>query len=178
MELRLNADDCARLRPETLAQVLRELGLYAPGLGSRAPEASDGSPNNPQDSWTEEWNFTNVADLTVPQIRDFIRGYEQVESALRLFAEHGPVLDARLLANVGVVDDPTGEERGWDGVIAISSFQRNMTKRVRTVTGNKMAFLFTWGPWEHDSEGRLTSGQYVVSPATFRALRKYFDLQD
>ncbi|WP_225008350.1 hypothetical protein [Novosphingobium percolationis] len=80
-------------------------------------------------------------------------------AGLKVFAEHGPIIQAKLLTAIGIEK--------------IGHFQGRVTQRTRTVTGDENAFLFAWDNWEEVGEGE---GQYAVTPTTFRSLRIYFEL--
>jgi len=104
--------------------------------------------------------FDGVVDLTPGQVEEFMSGCsEQTIAGLKVIAEHGPVIHANKLDAAGI--DNYGH------------FQGRVTKRTRTVTGDKDAFLFTWDNWQ-DAPGGV--GHYAVSKATFRSLRIYFEL--
>jgi hypothetical protein len=148
----LTSEDCAQLKPDTLHEILAVLGLgaIAPAVVTSAvPEAAQGM------------DFTDVVDLTVEQITAFMLGVNQkTKERLRVFAEHGPVIDAKLL-----------------GIENYSHFQTDLTKRTRTITGHKKAYLVTWDEWTYDN-GKLVTGHYAVTTVTYLSLRKYFALAD
>lgn len=105
-------------------------------------------------------DFENVAELTPGQVEEFMAGCsEETIAGLKVIAEHGPVIHASLLDAVGI------ENYGH--------FQGRVTKRTRTITGDKDAFLFTWDDW---TEAPDNVGHYAVTQATFRSLRIYFEL--
>jgi hypothetical protein len=76
-----------------------------------------------------------------------------------VIAEHGPVIHAKLLNDVGI------ENYG--------SFQGGVTKRTRTITGDSEACLFAFDDWSEAEEG---VGHFAVTKNTFRSLRIYFEL--
>ncbi len=182
MFLILDNSDCARLGLQGLSRLFAEIRRTPSPLADTAEMSMSNSETvsdikvGEDDTWAGDWDFRDVADLSVAQIRAFVKGYDHLEKWLRIFAEHGPVLDAELLNQVGVVDEPTGDEKGWQDLTDYSTFQRTVTKRTRTVTGDRKAYFFTWGEWVYDAKGRVISGQYVITPATFRALRRYFGM--
>src|SRR5207302_7489410 len=108
----LTSDDCKRLAPETLAALLTQLKSQAP-----TPVAPEALPE------ADEFDMVDVVDLTRDQVAQFVEGiHEQTVNGLRIFAEHGPVIDAHLLDQVGITN--------------YAHFQGRVTKRTRTVTRN------------------------------------------
>jgi hypothetical protein len=80
-----------------------------------------------------------------------------------LFAENGPIIDAHLLDGVGITN--------------YGHFQGRVTKRTRTITGNKKACLFGWDEWKWSEDGKtLLSGRYAVTATTYGSLRQFFGL--
>lgn len=105
-------------------------------------------------------DFEDVVDLTPGQMEDFMAGCSaETVAGLKIIAENGPVIHASQLDAAGI--DNYGH------------FQGRVTKRTRTITGNRDAYLFTWDDWTQQPGG---VGHYVVTPATFRSLRIYFKL--
>ena len=105
-------------------------------------------------------DFEDVVDLSPAEVETFMKGCaEETVAGLKVIAEHGPVIQARLLDAAGI--DNYGH------------FQGRVTKRTRTVTGRRDVFLFTWDNWAESPDG---VGRYAVSPRTHRALRSYFGL--
>jgi hypothetical protein len=105
-------------------------------------------------------DFEDVIDLTTDKIEEFMEGCSsETIDGLKVFAEHGPAIHASLL------DDANIENYGH--------FQGRVTKRARTVTKNKDAFLFAWDDWTKAPD---KIGQYAVTQVTYRSLRSYFDL--
>ncbi len=80
-------------------------------------------------------------------------------AGLRVIAENGPVIKASLLDAAGIEN--------------YSHFQGRVTKRTRTITGQKGVYFFTWDDWEEAPDG---VGHYAVTGPTFRSLRIYFNL--
>ena len=106
-------------------------------------------------------DFTGVVDLKPEQVSDFMSGLQhKTKDCLRVVAEHGPIIDAKLL-----------------GIENYSHFQASMTKRIRTLTDDKNARLITWGDWMKSENGDITF-YYGVTIVTYKSLRMYFDLQD
>jgi|GEM_PF-3832949 len=109
----------------------------------------------------EGFEWDDVADLTPGQVETFMAGCSlKTVAGLRVLAEHGPVIRASLLDRAGI------ENYGH--------FQGRITTRVRTVTGNRRAFLVTWDDWE--SEENAGIGHYAITAKTYRSLRIYFNL--
>jgi hypothetical protein len=105
-------------------------------------------------------DFEDVVELTPGQVEEFIEGCsEQTVAGLKVIAEHGPAIHASLLDEVGIEN--------------YAHFQGRVTKRTRTVTKDKDAFLFGWDDWSEQPSG---VGHYAVTQATFRSLRIYFEL--
>lgn len=146
MKITLNQNDLSKLKPQTREDLL---SLVFP------------KPKATTIKGTENFEWEGVIDFTLNQIESFISGCsEQTTKGLRVFAENGPVIHASLLNTVGITN--------------YGSFQGSCTKRARTISGQKDAFLFSWDDWDTDKNDGL--GHYAVSEMTFRSLRKYFEL--
>lgn len=105
-------------------------------------------------------DFEDVVDLTPGQVEKFIEGCApETVAGLKVFAEQGPVIHASLLDAAGIDN--------------YSHFQGRVTKRTRTITKDKDAFLFAWDDW---TKAPNDVGQYAVTQTTFRSLRIYFEL--
>lgn len=115
-----------------------------------------------------EFEATHLADLTLSQVQRWMdRVSDTTKSAVRLFAEFGPVIDVSLLYEAGVTN--------------VAHFQSRTTVRTRTITGSKDLFLLAWDrrddAWPVDPETkRYLSGRYAVSNMTYQSLRQYFRL--
>lgn len=145
MNLMLNAKDISKLSASTRAELM---ALVFPRDDSEIPSGFD------------EDDFEDVVDLSPGQVEDFIAGCsEQTVAGLRIIAQHGPKIHASLLDEAGI------ENYGH--------FQGSVTKRTRTITKDKAAFLFAWDDWTASPEG---VGHYAVTKATHQALRAFFDL--
>jgi hypothetical protein len=146
MQIILNEADISKLKPTTRADLIALL---------RASESARLSENS------QEFEWDDVVDLTPGQVEEFIQGCaDETVAGLKVIAEHGPVFRANLLSEAGI------ENYGH--------FQGRVTKRARTVSGDKHAFLLTWDDWQ--SEENEGVGHYAVTADTFRSLRIYFKL--
>jgi hypothetical protein len=144
----LTKEDFSALSPSTRAELLASL--------SSKPKAD---PGQLPSGFTEK-DFEDVVDLTPGEIEEFMEGCsEETIAGLKVIAEHGPVIHAKLLDDAGI------ENYGH--------FQGRVTKRTRTVTGDRDAYLFAWDDW---GEAEDNIGQYAVTPMTYRSLRIYFEL--
>jgi hypothetical protein len=152
MFLVLTNEDCARLRPDVLREILAQVGLTSASATYVAPTVPKGA---------EAMNFAGIVDLTSEQVYEFMSGLGKKETrdGLRVFAEHGPIVEARLLAI------PNNN---------YSHFQTDLTKRIRGITGNSDAALLTWDPdWKKRARG---TWRYAATVVTHQSLRKYFGL--
>lgn len=145
MKLTLNESDLSRLSAAARAELA---ALLFPKQEASLPEGFDID------------DFEDVVDLTPEQVDEFMQGCAEVTiDGLRIIAEHGPAIHASLLDEAGI------ENYGH--------FQGSVTKRTRTVTKVKGAFLFAWDDWHKAPNG---IGRYAVTDVTFRSLRQYFEL--
>jgi hypothetical protein len=152
MYIVLTPEDCVRLKPEILREILAYLFGRETQTGAGRPATAPGG--------TEGMAFTGVVDLEPEQVSDFMSGLQhKTKDCLRVVAEHGPVTDAKLL-----------------GIENYSHFQASLTKRIRTITGDKNARLITWGDWVELGNGDITF-YYAVTIVTHKSLRMYFGLQ-
>ncbi|ADV13015.1 hypothetical protein [Mesorhizobium ciceri] len=146
MQLVLTDADLSKLKPATRADLLAKL----------FPVRETASSQNPKG-----YIWDDVVDMTPSQIENFMAGCADITIAgLKVFAEHGPEIHASLLAEASIEN--------------YANFQGSITKRTRTITGDKNSFLFTWDDWNSEANGGV--GHYAVTDATYRSLRIYFQL--
>lgn len=150
MMIVLTETDLSKLKPSTRTD------LMAVMLSNSAALA-------PAQNQAEGFNWEDVVDLTPEQMSEFMDGCsEQTVAGLKVIAEHGPVIAANLLNEAGI--DNYGH------------FQGRVTKRTRTITGNKHAYLFTWDDWQSEENQEAGYGHYAVTETTFKSLRSHFEL--
>jgi hypothetical protein len=144
----LTKEDFTALSPSTRAELLASL--------TAKPKAQ---PGEFPEGFTAD-DFEGVVDLTPGEIETFMEGCsDQTIEGLKIVAEHGPAIHASLLDDAGI------ENYGH--------FQGRVTKRTRTVTKDKDAFLFGWDDWGKADGG---VGHYAVTPTTWRSLRIFFKM--
>lgn len=142
--------DLSKLKPATRADLMAVL------LSSSAALA-------PAQNHAEGFDWNEVVDLTPEEVSEFMDGCsEQTVAGLKVIANHGPVIAANLLNEAGI------ENYGH--------FQGRVTKRTRTITGNKHAYLFTWDDWQSEENQAAGFGHYAVTETTFKSLRSHFGL--
>ena len=150
MKIIIDQNDFSRLRPTTRQDIIATL-LSSVGTTSAAQ------------NHTEGFDWEEVMDLTPDQVAEFMQGCNpKTVAGLQIIAEQGPVVAANALQEAGI--DNYGH------------FQGSVTKRTRTITGNKHAFLFTWDDWTVGENAERGYGHYAVTDTTFRSLRNYFEL--
>ena len=149
MQFIINDTDFSKLKPGTRQDIIATLLS---------------TTTNPVPEYDMEgFDWDEVVDLTPDEVEEFVAACsEQTVAGLRVIAEHGPVIAANLLNEVGI------ENYGH--------FQGRVTKRTRTVTGDKHAYLFTWDDWQSEENAERGYGHYAVTEKTFRSLRRYFGL--
>ena len=147
-----------RLLPQTKTELLE--AVFGASETSKLPGIEAGFT-------AEDWE--DVACLTPGQVEALIDDatslYEGTRVALRLIAEHGPIVHSSLIKEKFL--DPNGLKYWPED---LGSFQGGTTRRVRAVTGNKHAMLLGWPEWTE------SEGYYGVTPETHRSLRIYFNL--
>jgi hypothetical protein len=122
----------------------------------------------PDDVQMSDFDWSNRAKLTPGEVETFIDDSTNMHAGtikgLEIIAEFGPIIHSSQLleklkdeAGVALIDD-------------LGTFQRSTTRRVRSVTGDKSAFLLAWNDWV-DGEG-----YYAVTAETHRSLQVYFEL--
>lgn len=151
MHIVITKRDFSRLKPSTRADIIATL---------IAQISTNTTPNQ-----TEDYNWENRVDLNPEQVAEFIEGCapETIEG-LKIIAEEGPVIIADILQKAGI------ENYGH--------FQGRTTKRARTVTGNKDAYLLAWDDWGTEENQQYGCGHYAVTTETHWSLREYFDMND
>lgn len=149
MHLILTKDDLSKLKPATRADLIANLLTEAPDI-SRFPRN------------TEDYDWDGRVDLTPEQVAEFVEGCSpETVKGLELIAEEGPIIAADLLERAGI--DNYGH------------FQGRTTKRVRTITGSKDAFLLAWDDWGSEDNQQYGCGHYAVTLATHRSLMTFFE---
>lgn len=147
MRITIDEKDFSKLKSSTVQDIISTL------VNSVSQPASE----------PEGFEWDDVVSLSPGEVELFMEGCaEQTIAGLRIIAQHGPVIAANLLNAAGI------ENYGH--------FQGRVTKRTRTVTGNKHAFLFTWDDWQSDENAERGYGHYAVSSTTFQSLRSYFKI--
>jgi hypothetical protein len=137
MYLILSSEDCARLRAATIADILDTIGLRSPVI--KPQTVSRAAPIN------SDIDLDGVVDLTIRQVTDLVDGLQQkAVDGLRVFAEHGPVIDIRLLDAAGIT--------------SYGRFQAAVTRRLRTITGDGKTLLFGWDDWKWDETADAQTG--------------------
>lgn len=145
MQLVFTEADLIKLKASTRADILAN--LFPPATEQPAENARG-------------FDWDEVVSLTLAQVEEFMAGCsDETRAGIRVIAEHGPTIHASLLAEAGI------ENYGH--------FQGRVTKRTRTVTGDKHAFLFAWDDWSAEDEH---VGHYAVTDVTYRSLRSFFNL--
>jgi hypothetical protein len=150
----LSADDLANLSPATRTEIMR----YLDATVGRSPIAAPLSAPE----WSNQFSdihMSNVEDITFKHVHRWMEGLpDSVRLGVRLIAEHGPVIEARLLVASG---------------IDIRRFQSATTRRTRALTGDGSAYFLGWNHWAGMAD---PNGKYAVSPITHQSLRRYFGL--
>jgi hypothetical protein len=154
MQLVISDADFSKLKATTRADLIATL------LNSAA------APAGPK---AEGFAWDEVVDLTPDEVVAFMDGdpdrgilsiSERTIAGLKVIAEHGPIIAAILL------DEAEIENYG--------NFQGAVTKRTRTITGNKHARLFAWDDWNDEENHEGGYGHYAVTEKTHHSLRCYF----
>ena len=149
MNITLTAEEFNTLRSSSRADIL---SLLRPTEPTEQPSTQ-----------TEGFDFEDVVDLTPDQVSEFMQGCQpQTVAGLKVIAEHGPMIAANLLQMAGI------ENYGH--------FQGRVTKRTRTITGDRHVFLFALDDWSEGENAEREYGHYAVSETTFRSLRIFFGL--
>lgn len=111
----------------------------------------------------DRFDWTDVVDLSLDEVAAFNEGAgEKTMAGLKIFAEEGPVILADRLVRAEITN--------------YGHFQSRVTRRTRTIKGNRDIFLFTWDDWGDAKNLERGFGHYAVSAATYDALRSFFGL--
>ena len=154
MNIVLTIDDLAAFSTSTRNEILRHFAKAVGGLPATNPMPAPEWRDQIDDVDTE-----NLEELTLKQIRQWMRGIsETVEKGVKIIAEHGPLIEAHRLTEVG---------------INIRQFQSATTKRTRKVTGDRETYFLAWNRWNGMDDPH---GKYAVSPITHQSLCRYFGL--
>lgn len=158
----LSGEELRKFSPAFQAELLAYLSTTVadasvPALA--APSVTDSTDYSSIDY--DGIDYDGVVDITPSQAGELISGIcEKYANCLRLFAEHGPVINGSLVAQLGITN--------------FSNLQMSVSKRTRTVTGNKKARLLAFDNWEFGDGRSVVSGRYAVTPATCQALKSAF----
>lgn len=158
MMLILSAEDFGTLSARTQAELLAHLqGVPAPSMPALQGAHPSTVPSDIDPEVARFFDWTDRADLTFKQVQTWMEAAsDKTKLGMRVFAEHGPIIDVSLLHEAGI-ENP-------------SHFQSRTTTRTRTVTGDKSAFLLAWSDWS------VGDCRYAVTPITHQSLRRYFNL--
>jgi hypothetical protein len=106
-------------------------------------------------------------DLSPARFKELVDGCSvKSKAALRAMVE-GPSPNFRVASVARAAGCLPSELTGvWSGI----------TKRVRTVTGDRKAYLWVWGEPERDVDGRYLDQDGRVSETTYRSGRRVFGL--
>jgi hypothetical protein len=150
MYLVITQDDLIKLSPKVRAELMAALIPEPDTIGRFPPE-------------TEEYDWSNRVDLDDEQVTQFMEGCApETIRGLRVIAKQGPVI--------------TGDTLEEAGIENYGHFQGRTTKRARTVTGDKSAYLLAWDDWASEDNQQFGCGHYAVTMPTYAALVRYFDL--
>lgn len=148
MYLILTKEDLTKLKASTRADLMAHF-LSEPMDAERFPRG------------TEDYNWNDRVDLTLEQVKEFMVGLsDETVTGLKIIAEEGPDIAANLLERAGIDN--------------YANFQGRTTKRVRTITGNKNAYLLAWDDWGSEDNQQYGCGHYAVTSVTHRSLMDYF----
>lgn len=110
----------------------------------------------------EDCDWTNVIDMTPRQTEELMQGLGgAARKAMKVIAGEGPVVDALALSGTGIANP--------------GSFQSGIHRRLRNVTGNQNACLFTFDDWAEQPEG---IGHFIISRQSHESLLDYFSRND
>ena len=151
MMIVLTDTDLSKLKQASRADIMSV--LLASTAAAVLPEVRD-----------EGFDWEERVDLTPDQVEEFMQGCApQTIAGLKVIADHGPKIAAKLLEDEAGIDN-------------YGHFQGRVTKRTRTVTGDKHAFLLAWDDWTVGENAERGYGHYAVTDTTFRSLRGFFGL--
>ena len=159
MEIILNQSDLDNVSNGTREEIV-SLILARPAL----------TTNEELDERYHGIDMTDVVDLTVAQVHEFVKGASrQTVRGLRALAEDGPAIS---VVTLNAALQEVREELGHERAMAPSQFQSRTTRRTRTVAGRGDIWLLGWNDWhlaETDHECL-----YAVTPTTYESLKRYF----
>lgn len=150
----LTADDLAAFSDSTRDEILRRLQAIVGGMPSHAPCPAQNFGDAYHDIHT-----SNLEDITFKHMKKWMEGLpKQVRAGVRIIAQHGPVIEARLLREAG---------------INVRQFQSATTRRTRAITGDSDAYFLGWNKWLDVDDPH---GKFAVSAITYQSLQKYFGI--
>jgi hypothetical protein len=145
------------MAPDLRTVIEAALDVRHPPATSAALAAVAASSNNDRFDWD------GVVDLSLDEVAAFAEGAgDKTMAGLRIFAERGPAILANALNSAGITN--------------YGHFQGRVTRRTRTVKRNTDAYLFTWDDWQNGENAERQFGHYAVSEATYRSLRRFFNM--
>jgi hypothetical protein len=154
MMIFLTADDLAAFSDSTRDEILRRLQDVLGNMPSRAPFPAPNFGDAYHDIHT-----SSLEDITFKRMGKWMEGLsDNVRAGVRIIAQYGPVIEARLLREAG---------------INIRHFQSATTRRTRATTGDSDAYFLGWNNWLDVDD---PYGKFAVSPITHQSLRRYFQL--
>jgi hypothetical protein len=150
----LSADDLASFSEGTRAEILHRVQEVFGHVTSEpirhAPSFSDAY---------RDIHTSNLEDITFKRMGKWMEGLsDQVRAGARIIAQHGPVIEARLLRQAE---------------INVRQFQSATTRRTRAMTGDSDAYFLGWNKWLGIDD---PNGKFAVSPITHQSLQRYFGI--
>lgn len=152
MMIVLTADDLAAFSDSTRDEILRRLRDAVGNVPSRAP-----LPAPDHGDAYHDIHASDLEDITFKRMKKWMENLsDPVRAGVRIIAQHGPVIEARLLREAG---------------INVRQFQSATTRRTRALTGDSDAYFLGWNKWLDVDDPH---GKFAVSPITHQSLQRYF----
>jgi hypothetical protein len=138
----------------------------AAAMPGKTSESQD-SPVSSEEVAASDEALDEQTDLSPAQFKKLVDGCgTKTKAALRAMVA-GPTSAFKVAAVAKAVGCAPGELTGvWSGI----------TKRVRTVTGDRGAYLWDWGDAKYDENERYIDQDVTVSETTYRSGRRVFSL--
>ena len=150
----LTADDLAAFSDSTRDEILRRLSEVIGNMPSHTPFPAPTAGDAYHDI-----HASDLEDITFKRIKKWMEGLsDPVRAGVRIIAQHGPVIEARLLREAG---------------INVRQFQSATTRRTRALTGDSDAYFLGWNNWLDANDPH---GKFAVSPITHQSLQRYFGI--
>jgi hypothetical protein len=151
----------AKLSPATRDEIMTQMGLGSPTTAIPAPDAFSGVTH---DAAIDSEGPAELTGALVRKLTDHLS--PKTLGALRLIAK-SDLPEIRM-------SDAIASTEGAESYLDMKGVWSALTRRTRTILGDKNADLIWWNNPQYDADGSYVDNVGRVAPLTHQSLRAYF----